>query len=698
MFRRVASILLIGLLIGCSWLTACRASGGGPGVDLAAPSSAIAVQGVQVSTAPEASTGLLRYTFQPHTAPTVTVKVPDGWAGMGVVHLQAQNLMGWAVTLVVDIDGAAPGETLHAVLGIPAGSMQTIVVPLAAGSPRDMGMQAGPPMPYESQGNRVLVATTVEGRLDPARVRQLRLSMMAPNADQVMAFGRLEVQKSSPWRDAYAHLVDSYGQYQRANWPEKVASDDALRQAVRAPEQAQKVPVVSGKAGGWFRVAKRDGRWQLLTPDGKPFFSLGVNAVSSDGGRTYVEGREWMFDGLPGDSGAMHAFYGTSDNRRAEAGSTAGMGFNHGRWFDFYAANLERVDGASWQQAWRHRTLDRLASWGFNTLGNWSDPALADESPSLAYTRSINIAGPFGNVSSGYDYWGRMPDPFDPAFAQAAEAAVVQATSGVKDDPRLLGYFADNELAWAGQGPEGRWGLALGTLRGEPRSHAKQAFIAQLKAKYGDIARLNAAWGLSLADWNALQPVGFQMPLPQEAHPAIADDASAWLRRYADQYFQVVTQALRRHDPHHLFLGGRFAVNTPEAVAACAKYCDVISFNSYTDVPQHGVDMQAMARLDKPVLITEFHFGSDDRGPFGKGVVSVWNEQQRGEAYARYVQAAVADPHIVGVHWFQYADQPVTGRLLDGENAHIGLVGITDIPFRSFVEAVSRANREAAGR
>jgi len=38
----------------------------------------------------------------------------------------------------------------------------------------------------------------------------------------------------------------------------------------------------------------------------------------------------------------------------------------------------------------------------------------------------------------------------------------------------------------------------------------------------------------------------------------------------------------------------------------------------------------------------------------------------------------------------------VTGRLLDGENSHIGLVGITDIPFGGFVEAVRAANLHAA--
>jgi hypothetical protein len=299
----------------------------------------------------------------------------------------------------------------------------------------------------------------------------------------------------------------------------------------------------------------------------------------------------------------------------------------------------------------------------------------------------------FGNVSSGYDYWGRMPDPFDPRFAQAADTAAAQAAREVRDDPWLLGYFADNELAWAGQGPQGRWGLAQGTLRGEARSPAKQAFIEVLKKKYGTPAKLAAAWGITLDTWDALEATNYAAPDPNEAHPAIADDYSAWLRQYADQYFRTVAQAIHKHDPHHLFLGGRFAVHTPEAVASCAQYCDVVSFNGYADVPEHAFDAAAFAKLGKPALIGEFHFGSDDRGPFGKGVVPVWNEQQRGEAYARYVAAAAANPVIVGVHWFQYVDQPITGRLLDGENAHIGLVAITDKPFKSFVDAVREANR-----
>ncbi|WP_266170613.1 beta-galactosidase [Dyella subtropica] len=708
-------LLGIGL---CSFalLAACHASTDMAVTDLAQTGSAsrITLDQVQRVGSPEkASDGQLqqRYAFQPTVQPQLVISPLHGsWdrSTQGELHLHVQNAMDWAVTLTVDIDGVGKDQHLHANIALPAGPAQTVVVPLHAASPRAQGMQVAPPMPYDANGHRILVATTVEGALDLKQVGAIRLGMPAPQAPQTLLLGRIETKAGDgALSDAYAGIVDRYGQYTRGQWPEKIDTDETLRSAqakaqadlAGAHEAAQRdiyggrldAPVF--KSSGWFRTERRDGRWQLVTPEGHAFFSLGVNAVVPDGGRSYVEGRESMFKDLPPASGEWSAFYGSGDNRRTEAGSAAGIGYNHGHWFDFYAANLYRLDGKDWPAAWRTRTLDRLHGWGFNTLGNWSDDALA-KAHKLAYTRSINIAGEFGNVSSGYDYWGRMPDPFDPRFAQAAETAVANAVKDVRDDPWLLGYFADNELAWAGQGPQGRWGLAQGTLRGEARSHAKQAFIAALKQKYGEPAKLAAAWGITLASWEALNATNFAAPDPSEAHPAVAADYSTWLKQYADQYFRTVAEAIRRHDPHHLFLGGRFAVNTPEAVAACAQYCDVISFNSYTDVPQHGVDIAAVAKLGKPALITEFHFGSDDRGPFGKGVVSVWNEQQRGEAYARYIDAAMKDPNIVGAHWFQYADQPASGRLLDGENAHIGLVGITDVPFGGFVKAVSDANRK----
>jgi hypothetical protein len=703
------ALLCAGLMIGCSFAATPDV------IDLAASGTAshVALDHVQRTGAVEhADDGVAqqRYAFQPSAHPQIVITPASAswnWTQRGELHLRVQNAMPWAVTLAIEIEGADAGHSLQAIVGIPAGPAQTVVLPLKASSPRNQGMQASPPMPFDDHGKPMLLATTVHGSLDLHAVRAIRLGMPAPQAAQTLLLGRVEaVPGDNTTRAAYAGIVDRYGQFTRHRWPERIESDAVLKgahageqTALSARSKPEQLDVYGGRTDvgglektGWFHTQKLDGRWQLVTPDGHAFFSLGVNAVVADGGRSYVEGREFMFNDLPAHNGEWAAFYGNGDSRQPDRGASQGIGYNHGRWFDFYAANLYRVDGKNWLDAWRKRTLARLQDWGFNTVGNWSDDVLG-RAHRLPYTRPINIAGDYANVASGFDYWGRMPDPFDPRFVQAAETAVTRATADVHDDPWLLGYFADNELAWAGGGPQGHWGLAVGTLHGDARSPAKQAFIAMLRAKYAVPETLAAAWGISLTSWDALNVTDFAAPAPDEAHPAIAADYSTWLRKYADTYFRVVAEAIRRHDTHHLFLGGRFAVNTPEAVGACAQYCDVVSFNVYADLPQHGFDAAAMQRLDKPVLIGEFHFGSDDRGPFGKGVVSVWNEQQRGEAYARFIAAAAGDPDIVGAHWFEYVDQPVTGRLLDGENSHIGLVGITDIPFGGFVDAVREANR-----
>jgi hypothetical protein len=573
----------------------------------------------------------------------------------------------------------------------------------------------------------------VDGAVDAGAVTSVTLSMPQPGAAQTVLVGKLEtVAGMDDLKRAYSGIVDRYGQFARATWPEKVENDAGLKAKAaevgcgRGGNRAQGALPPGGDAGkgvaacaavagldkfggrtdlpalkatGFFHAQKQGERWWLVTPEGHAFFSLGVNAVNLTDGRTYVQGREFMF----ADPGAANGRFGGTSDSRSDAGSQRDNGMNHGRWWDVYADNVARSLGsdgtpvnAATNAAWRKRTVDRLKSWRFNTLGNWSDPGFAGDHR-IAYTVPILIKGDFNTVSTGYDYWGRMPDPFDPRFVKAAEVAINAATKGVKDDPWLLGYFADNELAWAGQGPQGRWALAVGSLAQGPESPAKQAFLAYLKKTHGDATTFAKAWGVEATTWAQVEAKGFKAPDPSEAHPAVAADYIAFLKLYAGQYFRTVAQTLKKADPNHLFLGGRLAVRTPETEEASATYADVTSINTYTDLPEHGFVVAAFRKFDKPVMITEFHFGSSDRGPFGKGVAAVGSEDERGKAYARFVDAAAASGVIVGTHWFQYVDQPVTGRILDGENAHIGLVGITDIPFEGFTRAVTDANARSGG-
>jgi hypothetical protein len=709
---------------------------------------------------------LRRVTFNAVARPSLSLTPQTGvwdWSADSAMTLRLQSAMDWALTLYVQIQ-SSDGKTLTSRIDLPAGPAQTLVVPLKASSPLSQGMRVGPPMPWTYEGQRVLLANT-EGELSPAQVTSVTVSMSQPNVAQSVLIEKFGVQEGDAiQKAAYSNLLDGYGQYTRGKWPEKIGSDDQLKN-LAGKEQSQlrawqkdlaahdryggllKGPRFEAK--GFFRTEKRDDRWYLVTPEGHPFYSLGVNAVTGDDSQTYVEGRESMFASLPGNDDPLAAFYGKGDDDR-ETGANKDRQFDQGRWFDFYGANLQRtygapkcvevitpkpagddedppasdVDASSDQttpvvpaaktplvkqtaeckpvtfdmQRWIDHTSQRLQAWGFNTIGNWSEPELGSDQLAkkdrVPYTLPLSIVGDYVSISTGHDWWGGMPDPFDPRFAMATERAVAIAARDHRDDPYLIGYFADNELAWAAPGndPKDRYALAYGTLKLTTDVPAKRAFLKQLRDKYRNQEGLSKAWGIDLPAWELMEDPGFEPPLPSPEHPEIENDFRYFQRVFAETYFKTIADALKWHAPNHMLLGGRFGVSTPEAIEACAKYCDVLSFNLYTPKPQDGVDFAKLRVLDKPVLVSEFHFGSRDRGPFWGGAMEVAREEDRGPAYSNFLKSALAEPSIVGVHWFQYLDQPATGRMLDGENGHLGLVGITDVPYQGFIEAVRKAN------
>src|SRR2546421_5372155 len=85
-------------------------------------------------------------------------------------------------------------------------------------------------------------------------------------------------------------------------------------------------------------------------------------------------------------------------------------------------------------------------------------------------------------------------------------------------------------------------------------------------------------------------------------------------------------------------------------------------------------------------------FRLDRSRPVLGGLVGAGRESERGPAYARYLRAVADNPDFVGAHWFQYLDEPLTGRTLDGENAHIGFVTVADVPYEGLVDAARAAN------
>jgi hypothetical protein len=334
-----------------------------------------------------------------------------------------------------------------------------------------------------------------------------------------------------------------------------------------------------------------------------------------------------------------------------------------------------------------------LRAWGFNTIGNWSDPGLTDRG-TTPYVLQIYVWGDYAQVGDGSDIHSNMPDVFDPAFGPAVEARIEQEAPAHKDDPHLIGYFVDNELPWGirdSTAPGSRYALAVNTLHLGARSPAKQAFVRLLAKEYNRIEVFDAAWDLAVTSWEELAADQMTLPVATTAKANVKADLSAFTLLYAKTYYLTVATAIRRHDPNHLYLGSRFQARTPEAVQACAQYCDVVSFNIYNREIS-GEEWARFHEFAKPAIISEFQFGSSDRGLFWAGLYNVAAEEQRGPAYAHYLRSAMANPDIVGCHWFQYVDEPLTGRPRDGENGHIGFVSVADVPYSDFVSAVREAN------
>ncbi len=124
------------------------------------------------------------------------------------------------------------------------------------------------------------------------------------------------------------------------------------------------------------------------------------------------------------------------------------------------------------------------------------------------------------------------------------------------------------------------WGdevsLGLAALKSPPEQAAKKIFVADLQAKYNDIARLNSAWSTKHELWDALLQ-SREAPDKAKARAGLV----AFYTRTAETCFRAVRESIQAIAPGQLYLGCRFAWVNDRAAMAAAKHCDVVSYNPY---------------------------------------------------------------------------------------------------------------------
>lgn len=375
------------------------------------------------------------------------------------------------------------------------------------------------------------------------------------------------------------------------------------------------------RASGRFRVTAETGVAWLVDPDGGRFLSLGVNNVSFD----------------------PDQIQGTKRSPYAEA-----------CWHKY--GGVDR---------WRAAAAARLGGWGLNTLGSWSDEAVADAGTTLAIAPNLDLGMSFAwakNEANRQAPQQAFPDVFDPAYDTHVRRRAHERCTARRNEPRILGWFMDNELRWGPdwRGPEELLPLFLNLGPDAPGRRAAQ-------------------------DWLTARHAG----APSQAD---CDDFAALA---AERYFALTSDALRAADPEHLNLGSRFAYPPkPSIVAAAARHVDVVSFNCYDADPASALAIYETC--GKPLLIGEFSFRATDSGlPNTRGASPVVATQaERAAAYSSYVTTALGHPRVVGAHWFEHADQPAEGRF-DGENSNYGTVTIDDHVYAELTAAMTAVSSVA---
>ena len=502
-----------------------------------------------------------------------------------------------------------------------------------------------------------------------------------------------------PTKD-FLPCIDAYGQFKFRDWPGKTKSDADLKAAAAAEAKdlaANPGPSDWNKYGGWtkgpqleatgrFRTHKDEkGKWWFVDPEGRLYWSFGPVRVSASSAMTPMNGdnftprrgctvpdRDCFFTDLPPEPGAagetaFSKFWTTHDDLLFPFYGARG----ETRIYDFSSANLFRKYGPDYYNIYSDLVHRRLRSWGANTVANSSDLkiCLQDKTPyaERVECQSRPIAGSFGA-------WWKFRDPWDESFAKGVTEALA-AHGREAHDPWCIGFFVDNEINWGATPRQ----LADWTIQSPADQPAKRALVDYFQKKYGDIAKLNAAWKAEYANWDDLL---HSVLLPGVAATA---DLSAFTRVLCEEYFKRTRETVKAFDKGLLYLGCRFAGSArPWAVGACAKYCDVVSYNIYSESIEKW---RLPDNLDAPVVIGEFHFGATDRGPFGTGVRQAASQDERAKKLKAYVRSALANPQMVGVHWHQFADQATTGRF-DGEYLQVGWTDICDTPYPETIAAV----------
>ncbi len=335
---------------------------------------------------------------------------------------------------------------------------------------------------------------------------------------------------------------------------------------------------------------------------------------------------------------------------------------------------LEKIYGD--KENWMRETIAMIHETGFNCAGSWSDvesivEANRDTDQPLAYTVNWNFMSSYGKIRGGtYQKPGHIGYPkdaifvFDPEFKNFCDEHAKQLLN-YKDDPNLFGHFSDNEMPF--------------------RFNAIDNYLELPEEDPGRIAARN---------W--LNEKGITKKEITDEH------RSEFMALVAEKYFSVVSAAIKKYDPNHMYIGARFYSSEKhheEFMKVAGKYLDIVSNNYYGKWTPDSTHMAEWTKWSgKPFIITEYYTKGEDSGMgniSGAGWI-VRTQEDRGLFYQNYNLALLESKNCVGWHYFKYQDNDPTAVGVDPSNidSNKGIVSNRYIPWTPLLEKMKELNSQ----
>jgi len=307
-------------------------------------------------------------------------------------------------------------------------------------------------------------------------------------------------------------------------------------------------------------------------------------------------------------------------------------------------------------EKWIQETISMLQNNGFNCAGSWSDykaiiEANKGSDKPFAYTINWNFMSSYGRERGGtYQQPGHTGYPndaifvFDPEFEAFCDRHAKQLLA-TKNDPNLFGHFSDNEMPF--------------------KLKALDNYLNLPDTDPGHKAALR---------WMAEQ--GLTKDKITVKHREV------FMALVAEKYFSVVSAAIRKYDPNHMYIGARFYSNEknyPEFMKCAGKYLDIVSNNYYGKWTPDSTDMANWSKwTGRPFIITEYYTKGEDSGmanQSGAGWI-VRTQRDRGLFYQNYNLALLKSKNCIGWHYFKYQDNDPEAKGADPSNvdANKGIV------------------------